>query len=210
MAFMEGDFSAGFDVLGSFAKSQYPYTMYSVTNTSTTTTTTTSSLTFSTSQYPNTIYYITNTSATTATTITSLAFYISASNGRSPVSKKTTPKPKSTTTRSIPSSTSVATSTLGRSTEAAWKQLSPEAKHQRLLERKRLTAAKSREKKRLQNLKTITDADEIIAKNQALHKSLDELQEEVRMLKNQILCHRDYGCDIDATERLYCLQYHVA
>ncbi|KAG0333851.1 hypothetical protein BG005_005034, partial [Podila minutissima] len=86
----------------------------------------------------------------------------------SPESKKTTPKPKSTTTRSTPSSTSAATSTLGRSTEAAWKQLSPEAKRQRLLERNQLAAAKFRGKKRLQTLKTIMDADEIIAKNQAL------------------------------------------
>ncbi|KAI9234654.1 MAG: hypothetical protein BYD32DRAFT_359484, partial [Podila humilis] len=70
-------------------------------------------------------------------------------------------------------------------------QLSPEAKRQRFLERNRLAAAKCREKKRLQTLKTITNADEITAKNQALHESLEELQEEVRKLKNQILCHRD-------------------
>ncbi|KAG0345003.1 hypothetical protein BG005_001524 [Podila minutissima] len=173
--------------------------MYSITNTSTTTATTTSSLAFSTSQYPNAMYSVTNTSATTATTATSLALSTTAFNGRSPESKKTTPKSKSTMTRSTPSSTSAATSTLRRSTEAAWKQLAPEAKHQRLLERNRLTAAKSRGKKRLQTLKTIMDADEVIAKNQALRKSLDELQAEVRMLKNQILCHRDYGCDVIQT-----------
>ncbi|KAG0332661.1 hypothetical protein BG000_009835 [Podila horticola] len=108
-------------------------------------------------------------------------------------------KAKNTKTKSTPSPTS--TSTLGRPTKAARKQsgteqLSPEAKRQRFLERNRLAAAKCREKKRVQTLKTITDADEITARNQALHESLNELQEEVRMLKNQILCHRDCGCDV--------------
>ncbi|KAI7819826.1 hypothetical protein BC939DRAFT_387184, partial [Gamsiella multidivaricata] len=68
---------------------------------------------------------------------------------------------------------------------------SPEAKRQKFLERNRMAASKCREKKRLQTLKTIADADAITARNQALHESLDELQEEVRTLKNQILCHRD-------------------
>jgi len=73
---------------------------------------------------------------------------------------------------------------------------SPEAKRQKFLERNRMAASKCREKKRLQTLKTIADADAITARNQALHESLDELQEEVRTLKNQILCHRDCGCDV--------------
>ncbi|KAF9343457.1 hypothetical protein BGX26_005693 [Mortierella sp. AD094] len=73
---------------------------------------------------------------------------------------------------------------------------SPEAKRQKFLERNRMAASKCREKKRLQTLKTIADADAITARNQALHESLDELQEEVRSLKNQILCHRDCGCDV--------------
>ncbi|KAG0025597.1 hypothetical protein BGZ81_007026 [Podila clonocystis] len=112
---------------------------------------------------------------------------------------KSNAKAKNTKSKSTQSSAS--TSTLGRPTKAARKQsgaeqLSPEAKRQRFLERNRLAAAKCREKKRLQTLKTITDADEITAKNQALHESLNELQEEVRMLKNQILCHRDCGCDV--------------
>ena len=59
-----------------------------------------------------------------------------------------------------------------------------------------MAASKCREKKRLQTLKTIADAEAITARNQALHESLDELQEEVRTLKNQILCHRDCGCDV--------------
>ncbi|KAF9301428.1 hypothetical protein BGZ74_006724 [Mortierella antarctica] len=117
---------------------------------------------------------------------------------------KSKSKAKSTKAKSTPASTSTSTSTLGRPTKAARKQngaeqLSPEAKRQRFLERNRLAAAKCREKKRLQTLKTITDADEITAKNQALHESLNELQEEVRMLKNQILCHRDCGCDVIQT-----------
>ncbi|KAF9098647.1 hypothetical protein BGX23_005713 [Mortierella sp. AD031] len=73
---------------------------------------------------------------------------------------------------------------------------SPEAKRQKFLERNRMAASKCREKKRLQTLKTIEDADIITARNQALHESLDELQEEVRTLKNLILCHRDCGCDV--------------
>ncbi|KAG0005692.1 hypothetical protein BGZ80_005239 [Entomortierella chlamydospora] len=73
---------------------------------------------------------------------------------------------------------------------------SPEAKRQKFLERNRMAASKCREKKRLQTLKTIADADAITARNQALHESLGELQEEVRSLKNQILCHRDCGCNV--------------
>ncbi|KAK3822056.1 MAG: hypothetical protein JOS17DRAFT_332658 [Linnemannia elongata] len=73
---------------------------------------------------------------------------------------------------------------------------SPEVKRQKFLERNRMAASKCREKKRLQTLKTISDADEITARNQALHETLDELQEEVRRLKNQILCHRDCSCDV--------------
>ncbi|KAF9129485.1 hypothetical protein BGW39_004092 [Mortierella sp. 14UC] len=73
---------------------------------------------------------------------------------------------------------------------------SPEVKRQKFLERNRMAASKCREKKRLQTLKTISDADEITARNQALHETLDQLQEEVRLLKNQILCHRDCNCDV--------------
>ncbi|KAG9070594.1 hypothetical protein KI688_008132 [Linnemannia hyalina] len=73
---------------------------------------------------------------------------------------------------------------------------SPEAKRQKFLERNRMAASRCREKKRLQTLKTISDADEITARNQALHETLNELQEEVRRLKNQILCHRDCSCDV--------------
>ncbi|KAF9542181.1 hypothetical protein EC957_002263 [Mortierella hygrophila] len=72
----------------------------------------------------------------------------------------------------------------------------PEVKRQKFLERNRMAASRCREKKRLQTLKTISDADEITARNQALHETLDELQEEVRRLKNQILCHRDCSCDV--------------
>ncbi|KAG0381221.1 hypothetical protein BGX24_004360 [Mortierella sp. AD032] len=73
---------------------------------------------------------------------------------------------------------------------------SPEVKRQKFLERNRMAASKCREKKRLQTLKTISDADEITARNQTLHETLDQLQEEVRLLKNQILSHRDCSCDV--------------
>ncbi|KAF9439093.1 hypothetical protein BGZ76_000055 [Entomortierella beljakovae] len=72
----------------------------------------------------------------------------------------------------------------------------PEMKRQKFLERNRMAASKCREKKRLQTLKTIEDADEITSRNQALHETLEELQEEVRVLKNQILSHRGCGCDV--------------
>jgi len=73
---------------------------------------------------------------------------------------------------------------------------SPEVKRQRFLERNRLAASKCREKKRLQTLKTIADADTITLRNQELHDQLSDLQEQVRSLKTQILCHRDCGCDV--------------
>ncbi|KAF9945861.1 Cyclic AMP-dependent transcription factor ATF-7 [Mortierella alpina] len=72
----------------------------------------------------------------------------------------------------------------------------PEKKRLKFLERNRMAAAKCREKKRLQTLKTISDADEITARNQALHETLEELQEEVRRLKTQILCHRGCECSV--------------
>ncbi|KAG0049895.1 hypothetical protein BGZ83_005270 [Gryganskiella cystojenkinii] len=72
----------------------------------------------------------------------------------------------------------------------------PELKRQKFLERNRMAAAKCREKKRLQTLKTISDADDITVRNQQLHEQLASLQEEVRYLKNQILGHRDCGCDV--------------
>lgn len=75
----------------------------------------------------------------------------------------------------------------------------PEKKRLKFLERNRMAAAKCREKKRLQTLKTISDADEITARNQALHETLEELQEEVRRLKTQILCHR--GCDCSVIKK---------
>ncbi|KAF9390718.1 Cyclic AMP-dependent transcription factor ATF-7 [Podila verticillata] len=75
-------------------------------------------------------------------------------------------------------------------------QLSPEAKRQRFLERNRMAASKCREKKRLQTLQIINDADTITARNQELHETLAELEDEVRRLKNQILGHRDCGCDV--------------
>ncbi|KAF9985887.1 Cyclic AMP-dependent transcription factor ATF-7 [Mortierella antarctica] len=75
----------------------------------------------------------------------------------------------------------------------------PEKKRLKFLERNRMAAAKCREKKRLQTLKTISDADEITTRNQALHETLEELQEEVRRLKTQILCHR--GCDCSVIKK---------
>ncbi|KAG0033794.1 Alcohol O-acetyltransferase [Podila clonocystis] len=85
---------------------------------------------------------------------------------------------------------------VAKSRKRKTEQLSPEAKRQRFLERNRKAASKCREKKRLQTLQIINDADAITAQNQELHENLAELEEEVRRLKNQILGHRDCGCDV--------------
>ncbi|KAG0354850.1 hypothetical protein BGZ54_001450 [Gamsiella multidivaricata] len=99
-------------------------------------------------------------------------------------------------TASTGSTSSVSSKESSQARKHSSEEESPEAKRQKFLERNRMAASKCREKKRLQTLKTIADADAITARNQALHESLDELQEEVRTLKNQILCHRDCGCDV--------------
>lgn len=116
---------------------------------------------------------------------------------RSNKSKKDSAEPASTTTttssRKAKGTTTMRAGTRKRSSA---EEESPEVKRQRFLERNRMAASKCREKKRLQTLKTISDADEITARNQALHETLSQLQEEVRQLKNQILCHRDCGCDV--------------
>ncbi|KAG0223591.1 hypothetical protein BGW42_005761 [Actinomortierella wolfii] len=98
-----------------------------------------------------------------------------------------------------PSSTNKGSNTGGKGSQAKKQPIeeeSPEVKRQRFLERNRLAASKCREKKRLQTLKTIADADAITLRNQELHEQLNDLQEQVRSLKTQILCHRDCGCDV--------------
>ncbi|KAG0241348.1 hypothetical protein B0O80DRAFT_434986 [Mortierella sp. GBAus27b] len=119
----------------------------------------------------------------------------SAKNTSSSSATRKSAKTTSTKNSSRASSTTSKGSSGSRKHPSPDEEL-PEAKRQRFLERNRMAASKCREKKRLQTLKTIADADEITARNQALHESLDELQEEVRALKNQILCHRDCGCDV--------------
>ncbi|KAG0215674.1 hypothetical protein BGX28_008920 [Mortierella sp. GBA30] len=79
---------------------------------------------------------------------------------------------------------------------ASSEEETPENKRLKFLERNRIAAAKCREKKRQQTLKIISDADEITARNQALHETVEGLREEVRRLQAQILCHRDCGCDV--------------
>ncbi|KAG0281325.1 hypothetical protein BGZ95_004962 [Linnemannia exigua] len=104
----------------------------------------------------------------------------------------TTPGSKKSVTKSV----SVTKSLSQLRKHSSCEEESPEAKRQKFLERNRMAASKCREKKRLQTLKTIEDADVITARNQTLHETLDDLQEEVRTLKNLILCHRDCGCDV--------------
>ncbi|KAF9359331.1 hypothetical protein BGX34_008427 [Mortierella sp. NVP85] len=115
---------------------------------------------------------------------------------RSNKSKKDSAEPASTTTASSRKAKGTTTTRAGTRKRSSTEEESPDVKRQRFLERNRMAASKCREKKRLQTLKTISDADEITARNQALHETLNQLQEEVRQLKNQILCHRDCGCDV--------------
>ncbi|KAF8977227.1 hypothetical protein BGZ46_007547 [Entomortierella lignicola] len=114
--------------------------------------------------------------------------FASPKNSKAAKSKKVTAsgsrKAKNTSTKS------------GSRKRSSTEEETPESKRQKFLERNRMAASKCREKKRLQTLKTIADADEITARNQALHETFDALQEEVRRLKNQILSHRDCGCDV--------------
>lgn len=110
----------------------------------------------------------------------------------SPKKATATKSPKGIKSPDAPRGRGKGTKSRKRKTE----QLSPEAKRQRFLERNRMAASKCREKKRLQTLQTINDADTITARNQELHETLAELEEEVRRLKNQILGHRDCGCDV--------------
>ncbi|KAF9109642.1 hypothetical protein BGX27_007374 [Mortierella sp. AM989] len=99
--------------------------------------------------------------------------------------------------KSTPNNSSKSSSKSSQSRKhLAEEEESPEAKRQKFLERNRMAATKCREKKRLQTLQTIAEADEIKERNQSLHASLDELMEEVRVLKNQILCHNNCGCDV--------------
>jgi len=109
-----------------------------------------------------------------------------------PTTSSTTTSPKKSANKNVDVSKTLSQLRKHSSSE----EESPEAKRQKFLERNRMAASKCREKKRLQTLKTIEDADVITARNQALHETLDELQEEVRTLKNLILCHRDCGCDV--------------
>ncbi|KAF9290997.1 hypothetical protein BGZ68_005418 [Mortierella alpina] len=119
-----------------------------------------------------------------------------AKNAKAAKTKKSAAAPSAPGTLSRTSSSSRKSKSRKRTTA---EEEGPEKKRLKFLERNRMAAAKCREKKRLQTLKTISDADEITARNQALHETLEELQEEVRRLKTQILCHR--GCDCSVIKK---------
>ncbi|KAF9987249.1 hypothetical protein BGZ75_000861 [Mortierella antarctica] len=148
----------------------------------------------------------TRASARAASKSTTTTKSIASKTSRSRKTKNTnvtTPAPrKSKCTAKSPSSPY---STTSKSSSSSRKHSSPakdeeeesnETKRRKFLERNRVAASKCREKKRQQTLKTIADADAITTRNHALHETLDELQEEVRTLKNQILCHRSCSCDV--------------
>ncbi|KAF9281703.1 hypothetical protein BGZ68_006462 [Mortierella alpina] len=119
-------------------------------------------------------------------------------NTKKATSNARKPKGNAKSPSSTPSTTPKSSSSSRKHSSPAEdeEEESNETKRRKFLERNRVAASKCREKKRQQTLKTIADADTITARNQALHETLDELQEEVRTLKNQILCHRSCSCDV--------------
>ncbi|KAF9560947.1 hypothetical protein EC968_005952 [Mortierella alpina] len=162
------------------------------------------------------LYSIRSGIATSARTVWTRALVQSVSKatatGRTISSK--TPRSRMTNTRkaalaprkSKSTVKSTATATTANGSLSSRKHDSPgeneessATKRAQFLKRNRVAAFKCREKKRRQTLTTVTDADIIMARNQALYETFDELQEEARMLKDQILCHR--GCSCDAIQK---------
>ncbi|KAF9975123.1 hypothetical protein BGZ73_001338 [Actinomortierella ambigua] len=135
----------------------------------------------------------------TATTTAASANSSKSKSGVTPKATKTVNAGKSSSKASAKASCIKSGTNGGKGSQSKKQpadEESPELKRQRFLERNRLAASKCREKKRLQTLKTIADADVITLRNQELHDQLNDLQEQARSLKTQILCHRDCGCDV--------------
>ncbi|KAJ9081536.1 hypothetical protein DSO57_1013668 [Entomophthora muscae] len=72
----------------------------------------------------------------------------------------------------------------------------PETKRQRFLERNRIAASKCRQKKKVWMQQLATEADQAAARNKALQMMVNQLKDEVLVLKNQLLAHRNCSCNV--------------
>ncbi|KAJ1916306.1 hypothetical protein IWQ60_008146 [Tieghemiomyces parasiticus] len=74
--------------------------------------------------------------------------------------------------------------------------LTPEQKRRRFLERNRIAASKCRQKKKqwIEELKRQSEA--AVERNKQLNSIISTLKEEVLVLKNQLLAHRDCSCKV--------------
>ncbi|KAJ2844714.1 hypothetical protein IWW36_005073, partial [Coemansia brasiliensis] len=74
-------------------------------------------------------------------------------------------------------------------------ELTPEQlRRQRFLERNRIAASKCRQKKKLWVQELERRAEDVTMQNRTLHIAVAQLKEEVMILKNQLLAHRNCNC----------------
>ncbi|KAJ1996284.1 hypothetical protein GGI25_000347 [Coemansia spiralis] len=74
-------------------------------------------------------------------------------------------------------------------------ELTPEQKRRRrFLERNRIAASKCRQKKKMWIQELERRAEDVTMQNRSLHIAVAQLKEEVLILKNQLLAHRNCGC----------------
>ncbi|KAI8325953.1 hypothetical protein GQ54DRAFT_307936 [Martensiomyces pterosporus] len=67
-------------------------------------------------------------------------------------------------------------------------------RRRRFLERNRIAASKCRQKKKLWIQELERRAEDVTMQNRSLHLAVAQLKEEVIVLKNQLLAHRNCGC----------------
>ncbi|KAJ1862883.1 hypothetical protein LPJ78_004413 [Coemansia sp. RSA 989] len=74
-------------------------------------------------------------------------------------------------------------------------EMTPEQqRRQRFLERNRIAASKCRQKKKLWVQELERRAEDVTMQNRTLHIAVAQLKEEVMVLKNQLLAHRNCNC----------------
>jgi len=71
-----------------------------------------------------------------------------------------------------------------------------EARRKRFLERNRIAASKCRQKKKIWMQQLSSEADQAAARNKALQMMINQLKDEVLVLKNQLLAHRNCNCNV--------------
>ncbi|KAJ2357411.1 hypothetical protein H4S01_006497 [Coemansia sp. RSA 2610] len=69
-----------------------------------------------------------------------------------------------------------------------------QARRRRFLERNRIAASKCRQKKKLWVQELERRAEDVTMQNRSLHIAVAQLKEEVMILKNQLLAHRNCNC----------------